>query len=412
MAKKWVIALATALLVAVPVALHLSRAKELKEVEVAPAELRAIAPSILASGTLVYQSQVTLVSEILGRVDQVLVNEGETVAKGQLLLRLNSESSQAELAQLRAGRDQSQLNIERQRVNLDAMGVKIRRFEELRRQGFIEATRYEDLTTQRDLAEVELRASQEGAKQATAQLAQSQQRMSKNEIRAPINGRVTQMSIKSGETVVPSAMSIAGGSLMVISDTSEMYAEINVDEMDIARVQIGQAAQIVPAAFPDRSLRGVVERIAIAPKVNAGQSRSYPVRIHLSPSAEPSFHPGMSARAEIATASGNAKRVGVPVQAVQYEAAARKGDKSRASVFVIREGRAIKREVDTGLADDSHIEVLKGLKAGEVIVVGPSKTLRFLRDGEAIKAKEGSEESARVSAGSHAVSAGNQLAHA
>jgi len=394
MTKKWAAAAVVTLLIALPIGFHVVRGKEVKEVETTKADLRAITPSILASGTLAYESQVTLVSEVLGRVDQVLVKVGDRVAKGQLLLRLDPASSRAELAQMRAGRDQSELNVERQRVSLEAMSVKIKRFEDLNRQGFVETTKFEDLSAQRAVAEVELRTSHEAVKQANAQLAQSQQRMSKNEIRAPIDGRVTQVSVRAGETVIPSAMSIAGGSLVVIADTSNIFAEINVDETDIARVAIGQQADVVPAAFPDKSLKGTVEQIAIAPRQNGNQARSYPVRVRLQPSADVVFHPGMSARAEIAISKGNARRVGVPVQAIQYAEPERKSEKVRASIFVIRDGNALKRDVETGLADDSHIEILKGLNAGDAIVIGPPKTLRFLRDGDAVRTKATAEQSA------------------
>lgn len=389
MKKQWIASAAVVLVIVVPVALSMVRGTEAKEVDVAGAEPRAITPSILASGTLVYESQVTLVSEVIGRVDEVLVKEGDRVAKGQLLMRLDSESSRAEVEQLRAGLDQTEINIERQALNRDAAEAKMKRYEELRKQGLLEATRYDELVTQRDLADVELRNSHKAVTLANAQLNQSRQRMAKMEIRAPIAGRVTQVSIKPGETAVPSAMSIAGGSLMVIADTRNTFAEVNVDETDIARVALGQTANIVPAAFPDKSLKGTVEQIALAPKHNPGQSRTYSVRIRLSAVGDVSFHPGMSARAEIATAKGTAKHLGVPVQAVQYAEAERKGGKASVSVFVLQGGKSVKREVETGVADDSHIEVLKGLTAGDMVIVGPAKTLRFLRDGDVARARPG-----------------------
>jgi HlyD family secretion protein len=99
------------------------------------------------------------------------------------------------------------------------------------------------------------------------------------------------------------------------------------------------------------------------------------------------FHPGMSCRAEVLTAAqDDAKVLAVPVQAVRYEdnpdSAGKGGSKTLASVFVYDNGRAKKRTVTTGTADDSYIAITDGLKAGERIVVGPSKTLLFLLDGE------------------------------
>ncbi len=387
MNKKWVSVAAIVLLVAVPVASKILRGPDAKEVEVKDVEQLALTPTILASGTLTYESQVTLVSEIVGRVDAVLVKEGDKVTKGQLLLRMDAESSRAEISQLFASRRQSELNIERQQVNRDSMLVKVRRYESLHEQGLVEATKYDELVTQKNIAEVELRTSREAVKQAEAQVKQSQQRLAKTEIHAPIDGMVTSISIKPGETAVPSAMSIAGSNLMVVSDTKSTFAEINVDETDIARIVIGQRAKIVPAAFPDKSLYGKVEQIAMAPRQNPGQSRSYPVKIRLEAN-DVAFHPGMSCRAEIATPrADSARNLVVPLQAVEYEEAARKTDKSKASVFVVQQGRATRRVVETGVADDRNIEVLSGLKKDETVIVGPPRTLRFLRDGETVKFK-------------------------
>lgn len=388
--RKWIAPALIAMLVAVPVASKVLRGSDAKDVEIERVEPRALTPSILASGTLVYESQVNLVPEVIGRVDAVLVKEGDQVKKGQVLIRLDAETSRAETVQLEASLRQSQLQIERQKVNRDSMAVRAKRYADLREHGLVEATKYDELVTEVNLAEVELRTSREAAKQAGAALHQSQERLAKTEIRAPIDGKVTAVAIKTGETAVPAAVSIAGSNLMTISDTSSMFAEVNVDETDVARVAVGQEAKIVPAAFPDRSLRGRVVQVAMAPKQNAGQSRTYPVRVRLDVTDLP-FHPGMSCRAEIAIAkSGGAKNLGVPVQAVQYEEAEGKADKSKAYVYVYTGdgGKAVRRSVETGVADDAYIEITSGLKASEQVVVGPSKTLRFLRDGEAVRAKD------------------------
>lgn len=387
MKRNWIVLAVIVLLVSVPVASKMLSGGDSKSVDVERAAPRVISPSILASGTLVYESQATLVSEVIGRVDELLAKEGDRVTKGQLLLRLDGEASRAEIAQLQAGRRQAELNVERQRVNLEAASVTIDRYQALRERGLIEATRYDGLATQRKVAEVEVRAGLEAVKQADAQLSQSQQRLGKTEIRSPMDGTVMSVSIKLGETAVPSAVSIAGSTLMVIGDTRSTFAEINVDEADIGRIAVGQDATVVPAAFPDRSLHGKVEQLAMVPRQNAGQSRAYPVRIRLDPN-QLVFHPGMSCRAEISTgAVGGTKTLGVPVQSVQYEQGDTKSATSVASVFVLVQDKAVKREVQLGAADDNYIAVLKGLAAGEAVIVGPPRTLRFLRDGELASAR-------------------------
>jgi HlyD family secretion protein len=145
---------------------------------------------------------------------------------------------------------------------------------------------------------------------------------------------------------------------------------------------------VVPAAFPDKTLLGEVDQVAIAPRMQAGQNKSYPVRIRLTNTAGVIFHPGMSCRAEVLTnAQDDAKVLAVPVQAVRYEDNPDKSsqaEKSLASVFIYDKGRAVKRTVGTGTADDSYIAITAGVKEGEQVVVGPAKTLLFLVDGEKV----------------------------
>jgi HlyD family secretion protein len=196
---------------------------------------------------------------------------------------------------------------------------------------------------------------------------------------------VTSVEIKAGETAVPSAMSIPGSTLMVISDVSSIYAEINIDEADIARVNLDQAAAIVPVAFPDKSLTGHVVKVAMTPDQEKGQSKRYPVNVKLVPEDGVTFYPGMSCRAEIQTGRiSGSNTLSVPVQAVRYSE--ENDGSNEVSVFVVVNGKAVLRNVTIGLADDTYIEVLSGLSADDEVIVGPPKTLRYLRDGEAVSA--------------------------
>jgi HlyD family secretion protein len=385
--KKWMAVLAIVLLIAVPVALKQWRKDDAKSVEAEAVTMRVLAPSILASGTLVYESERRLVSEVIGRVKDVLVREGDQVQAGQLLMRLDQATSMAEIARLEAGRGQSELNIMRQEVSLRTQDAKWKRFEALRARGIVDANTYEEVESQRDLAEVELRTSRVMLRQTEAQMKEARERLAKTEIRSPIGGTVTAVFIEAGETAVPSATSIAGSDLMIVADTASLYAEVNVDETDVARVGVGQGAKIVPAAFPDKSWTGTVEQVAISPRAATGQQgKNYPVKIRLAAVEGMQFHPGMSCRAEISTRrESSSKSIAVPVQAVRYEESEDKDSKAKASVFVIIEGKAKKRSVETGTADDIYIEIKQGLKSNEMLVTGPAKTLRFLQDGERVR---------------------------
>lgn len=385
--KQWISVGALVALIALPVVLKLTRADAAKMVDVEQVAMRGLTPTVLASGALTYESQVTLAPEVTGRVTEILVEEGDQVKRDQLLMRLDPRAPQAAIEQSEAMVRQARLSIERRQVDYDTLVARTKRFEALREQGMVDANSLEELISARNLAEVDLRTSREQLSQAIAQLRAAQEQLAKTEIRSPLDGKVTAIYVKVGQTAVPSFSGIAGSTLVDVADTASIDAEINVDETDIARVRVGAEARVVPAAFPDKTLTGVVEQVAIAPRYT-GQSKSYPVRVRLTNTTGVTFHPGMSCRAEVLTGSaGDEKVLAVPVQALRYEDnpdKTSKSDKSIASVFVYDAGRAVKRAVSTGTADDSHIAITAGLKQGDQVIVGPAKTLLFLVDGEKV----------------------------
>ena len=386
--RKWIALGVISALIVIPVALKVSRSDSDKLVDVEPAGTHALSPTVLASGTLTYESQVTLAPEVTGRVQEILVKEGDEVKRDQLLMRLDPKLPLAAIEQNKAQVRQARLRIERGRVDYDAQVSKVKRYEALKSGGMVDANSLDALVSARDLAEVDLRTSREQLSQFEAQLRQAEEQLAKTEIRSPLDGKVTAIYVKVGQTAVPSFSGIAGSVLLEVADTTSIDAEINVDETDIANVRVGAEARVVPAAFPDKTLSGKVDQVAIAPRIQAGQNKSYPVRIRLTNTADVVFHPGMSCRAEVLTASSDAGKVlAVPVQALRYEDnpdKSEKAEKSIASVFVLDGGRATKRPVTTGTADDSYIAIKAGLKEGEQIIVGPAKTLLFLINGERV----------------------------
>jgi HlyD family secretion protein len=164
---------------------------------------------------------------------------------------------------------------------------------------------------------------------------------------------------------------------MKIADTSAIQAELKVDEADIANIAIGQQADVYAAAYPERAVKGRVEKIALAPTIEA-TGRAYLVTVLLDAPADMQLRSGMSARTDIFLSDGS-KRLAVPVEAVITET---EDDKTRRFVWLSRDGRAAKVEIETGISDDRWDEVTKGLKGGDRVVTGPAKTMRLLKDGE------------------------------
>jgi HlyD family secretion protein len=385
MKSKLIGLLAGAAMIGLPLAVKFGTSKPALEIESATVQQKEIRPSILASGNFVFRREVQLSSEVIGRVSEVLVKEGDRVEQGQILLRLDPSSYRAEVAQQEASARSAEVAIERAQINLDNQRRNLERDRRLVGERFIGVSKFDETTHQMELAQVDLRVSREGLQQARALLTQARERLGKTEVRAPIGGTVTSAQIKLGETAVPSTTGIAGSSLMTIADTASMMAEVNVDEADIARVAGGQAARVFAAGASDQPIVAKVDEVSMIPKPGAqAQGRSYVVKLRLGESS-PGVRAGMTCRVEIVTAGGGEKPV-LPLQAIQAaEGAGANATAGRERVFVVADGIVHERSVRVGVADDANQEILGGLAVGETVAIGPARILHDLRDGDRVK---------------------------
>ncbi|MYM24369.1 efflux RND transporter periplasmic adaptor subunit [Duganella sp. FT135W] len=372
----------------------------------APRQLRA---SVLASGSLVYQQQVQLSSEVIGRVAAILVHEGDQVAAGQALLRIDDALSRAEVAQQQSVVRQQQINIDNQRLALANQESQFQRKQALYGHQMIATSALEDAQYALDQARIQLRNSAEALQQTQAVLKQAVDRAAKTVVTAPLSGTVTAVDIKTGETAVPNQVGYRGSSLLTIANTSTLMAEVSVDEADIARIKAGQPVAIFTAAHPDLVLRGAVKNIALSPQRNDGAAgngvlaRSYLIKLLLENANGVLLHAGMSCRAEIYTATAGAA-LSAPLQAIlspagdkSSSAEATLGERSVASsrkrdtdashyVMVARDGVVTRKAVTLGIADDERQEITSGLKPGDAIITGPYKVLRQLKNGDRVAA--------------------------
>ncbi|MFY2764459.1 efflux RND transporter periplasmic adaptor subunit [Arenimonas sp. MALMAid1274] len=399
--RKYVVAAAIIALIAIPLMIKAGRGESSKEVEIAVAGNQAIRPTILASGVLAYLTEVNLTSEVVAKVREILVEEGDTVEKGQLLLRLDPESYRNAIEREEASRRQGLISIQRQRLALALAEKKLERGAQLFERKMIGQSEYDDLRNGRDLARVELQSSEEAVRRADAILGEARDQFSKTDIRSPISGVIVALPIKVGETAIASTNAFAGAQLMQIADTSAIQAELKVDEADISKIAVGQDVNVYAAAYPDLALKGKVHQIALAPTLE-NQGRSYEVTALLETPKDISLRSGMSARADIFLGDGGEK-LAVPVEAVGTDVDEKK--KVTRFVWVDRDGVARKVVVQTGLSDDSWEEITSGLKPGDRVITGPGKTVRGLVEGERIRqaeAKPGKDGADDKDAGSDA----------
>jgi HlyD family secretion protein len=389
------------LLVGLPLISKITGGRDATEVEIQQAELKPIKSSILASGTLAFREQVQLRSEVIGQVVELHVEEADPVNKGDMVITLDPESYQAQVDQRRAQVRMQRIAIERQEVMIANLEERYQRQKTLFDSQLVDEDSFELLGNQLDLARVDLRSFEESLAQAQAALNQSEELLDKTRIRSPIDGIVIQIVVKVGETVIAGTTNIPGSTMMVFADRSETLTEVQVDEADIAQVTEGQRADVYPAAHPDTPLAGSVQSIAsVARQAQGQQSLTSLVKILLDEQDEIRIRPGMSVRADIYTETSD-ETISVPVQAVQYEDEigldedndnARGAEEEKAYVFVFADGKAIRRDVKTGISSDSDQQILEGLEKGEKVIIGPYRELRNLADGDLVKEADPSDK--------------------
>jgi HlyD family secretion protein len=384
MGKKLLIILGILILVVgVPVGQRLLGGGQAVAVVVEPLVPRSIQTSVLASGRLVHEEEVDLSTEQPGRVTAIFVEEGEKVRKGQLLLTVDQERYRTTVEQRQASVRMQEIAIVRLETQLDNQRRQWQRTAELRERGLIDEDSYDTATNNLAIAEIDLESSQEQLSQTHSQLEQAMDDLSKTQVFAPIDGTVISLDIEVGETAIASSTNVPGSSLMTIADTSSILTEVNVDEADIADIELGQLALIYAIAFPDQPVEGVIESIAVSAKVAEGeQGRSFAIKIRITDTKGISLRPGMSCRAEIFTDEKEGV-LAAPIQAIIIDEDL---DENTTSYFVFRRDndRVTRVAVGVGISDDSYQEITNGLNEGDEIVIGPDRILRNLEDGDSI----------------------------
>jgi HlyD family secretion protein len=366
------------------------------EVKVQQVAAENIKRSILASGTLVYKEQVQLRSEVIGQVSEMLIEEGDEVTKGQVLMRLEPRTFRADVQQQAAIERIQTIAIERQEKKIENLKSQWQRKHDLYQRKILDRDAYELIDNQYALAKIDLRSRQESLLQAQATLDKAQERLDKTVFRSPINGIATSVDIKQGETAISGTTNVSGSNLITLADPSSILIEVEVDEADIANILVGQQADIFAVAFPDDALKGEVQSIATTAKRAQGrQGLSFKVKILLSDSNTIAVRPGMSCRAEIYTQS-KSKTIAIPSESVIFanqdkrdQAGDESDDESTEDnvdhVFVLIDGKAVKRNIELGISNDRLQEITSGIKIGDKVITGPARALGKLKDAQSVK---------------------------
>lgn len=412
--KKWAIGCGSILLILIALivfaALKAGNAPTMVRVE--PVQRRNLVEVVTASGWIRPNRSVDVQSDVMGRVVQLNVREGDQVTRGQLLLRIDATQYEAMVARARGAVSEALAREAQARAALmraEQAATRARALHE-RDRSLISDEALEQAETEFSVQTALLEAARFGVEQARAALTEAADQLSKTVIRSPLDGIVTRLSVEEGETAIVGMMNNPGSLLLTISDLSVMEAVVEVDETDLPRIELGDSAFVEIDAFPRQRFHGIVTEIGhsavISPETSqqagAQTETDYQVVIQLS-TPPTTLRPDLSATADVITATRE-QALAIPIVALTVRerddiedpptesaearaaaAAFEPEQEDQEGVFVLREGKAHFTPVDIGIAGSEYFEVLVGLSEGDTVVSGPYEIVRELEDEQEVR---------------------------
>ncbi|MCH9030873.1 MAG: efflux RND transporter periplasmic adaptor subunit [candidate division Zixibacteria bacterium] len=409
--------------------------EEKTEVLVELASLDRIVEEVSASGRIQPQTKVNITSQVSGKIIGVFVNEGDRVSKDELLLQLDP-------VQLRSDLDQAQFSLDEYTARAEgAKTTKEQDEEEYERQ---ENLYEKKLTSQTEFTNAKYRylksranytALKSQVRTQRARVEKAKDNLERTRITAPMDGVITFLNAEVGEISQAQTAFTQGKTLMTISDLSVFEVEVDVDETEIAQIELGQLAKIEVDAFRDTIFDGTVVEIGNSAIVigqgTQDMTTNFRVKVRFDDS-NVRLRPGMSATVDV-TCDMMEDATLVPYAALvvrefdpdslkkseddedtsggifasdavaaepdandseennsNKKSSSKKDKVKKTGVFVVRNGVARFVEIKTGIADQKNIAALSGISEGDTIVSGSFKTLRKIKDGDKVEIAENS----------------------
>lgn len=376
--RRWVpwvvIAVVIAVIAGVFFTMRGSKATEVSTATARPAEVGSAATVLNASGYVEPRRRATVAAKITGRVTEVLVDEGMAVEAGQVLARLDDADARRQADAIRANRDVARASLEEIQVNLADAERRLRRTQELRRDGVASEQDLDTATAGVDALRAQLVVGRRNLDASEAQLAVAMQDLENYTIRAPFTGIAVSKEAQPGEMVAP--VFAGGGGISTIVDMSSLEIEVDVNESYIARVTPGQPAEAILDAYPGWRIPATVR--TVIPTADR-QKATVKVRLTFN-ELDPRILPDMGVKVafqETTASADEAPRAQclIPRNAIRRE-------EERTLVFIVNGEAVERRAVTTGRELGSDVEILAGVSAGNTIVVDPPQELS---DGSRVK---------------------------
>jgi HlyD family secretion protein len=387
-------------------------------VQTQKAQRRDLVSKVSASGEVKPKRFVNVSANVSGRIVFLLVKEGETVRRGQVLARIDSARIEAGTRQSEAGLQAARAELDRADADLENARLAFDRTRSMHEQKLVSDQAFDQAQAQLKMSMANVEAQRRRILQQAAAVASNRDDLEKTTVVSPMDGVITNLQKEEGEVVI-GAQSFSPTVIMTVADLSVMEVEVLVDETDIRNVALGQPAEVRVDALEGVKIKGAVTEIGssaiprglsqaaaatASTTTTANQAKDFKVTVTLeAPPA--SLRPGLNATADITTAEKKAV-LAVPVQAVVVRELSREGEvidpggvqaaegeprgprargEEKEGVFLVGQGQARFKPVKTGITGETDIEVVDGLAAGDEIVTGSYKTLRTLKDKAKIK---------------------------
>ena len=354
---------------------------------------------VSGTGKIQPEVNVKISANVAARIIQLNADEGDRVHKGQILVELDRTRYEAAVTQAKAILSSAKASLRQAQASFKNAKRALDRTQKLFKQGLASEEQLDQAKTQYEVQRSTFDAAKDRVVQAQAQLQQAEDDLSKTTIRSPIDGVVIQRNKEVGEIALGSQFQ--EDVILQVADLSKMEVQAEIDENDVVDVSPGDTARISIDAFPDTMFTGTVSEIAHTAIVRGRGTQeeitNFQVKISVLDTIA-KLRPGMSATVDIETET-NKNVLVVPIQAVtvrdisqipslkkEMKRELKPESKIKEVVFVVKNGRAQIRPVETGISSDTDIEIEKGIKEGESVVVGSFRALsKELRDGKPVK---------------------------
>jgi HlyD family secretion protein len=361
-------------------------------VQTAKVERQKIVQKVSATGKIQPKTKVDISADVSGKIERLPVAEGQWVEKGAFLVGLASERYAASVESAVANVSAAEANATLVHENLNRTKNEFERSKELLSSGSESKSAFEARQADYLVEQARYKAAQDQVSQAKAALKQARDDLSKTTIYAPMSGTISALNKEQGEIALGSQFQ--KDVILVIGDLTQMEAQVNVDENDIGSIAIGQSAEIQVDALPDHTLHGVVSEISNSANSSGNgtteQKTEFAIKIAITdPPKE--LRPGMTASAEVITKTED-KALSVPIQSVAVrtiDQLAMKGEKRTDAekrytadkdgfaeiVFCVANGKAMAKQVKTGIQSETLIQIVNGLAEGDEVVTGSYRAI-------------------------------------